>query len=129
MLDYSHSRGVSYRQRFKYNRLFNTGRLLRIVPQVGYNFTKKELYVKGDLEFQYWPEKLGEIEINVGNGNRIYSSVVLDKLNALQDTTLNFHDMELDYFKDIYLNVFHNLEPVNGLMIKLDIGTLETFNE
>lgn len=119
MLDYSHSRGVSYRQRFKYNRLFNTGRLLRIVPQVGYNFTKKELYVKGDLEFQYWPEKLGEIEINVGNGNRIYSSVVLDKLNALQDTTLNFHDMELDYFKDIYLNVFHNLEPVNGLMIKL----------
>ena len=27
--------------------------------------------------------------------------------------------MELDYFKDIYLNVFHNLEPVNGLMIKL----------
>ena len=119
MLDYSHSRGISYRQRFKYNRLFNTGRLLRIVPQIGYNFTKKELYVKGDLEFQYWPEKLGGIEINVGNGNRIYSSVVLDKLETLADSTLNFKDMELDYFKDIYLNVFHNIEPFNGLMIKV----------
>ena len=119
MLDYSHSRGISYKQRFKYNRLFSSGRLLRIVPQVGYNFTKKELYVKGDMEFQYWPEKLGGIEVNVGNGNRIYSSVVLDKLNALQDSTFNFKDMDLDYFKDIYLNVFHNLEPVNGLMIKL----------
>ena len=119
MLDYSHSRGISYRQRFKYNRLFKTGRLLRIVPQIGYNFTKKELYVKGDLEFQYWPEKLGGVEINVGNGNRIYSSVVLDKLETLADSTLNFKDMELDYFKDIYLNVFHNIEPVNGLMIKV----------
>jgi len=122
MLDYSHSRGISYRQRFKYNRLFKTGRLLRVVPQIGYNFTKKELYVKADMEFQYWPEKLGGIEINVGNGNRIYSSVVLDKLeklDALSDTTFNFKNMDLDYFKDIYLNVFHNLEPVNGLMIKV----------
>jgi hypothetical protein len=45
---------------------------------MGYNFTKKELYVKGDLDFQYWPQKLGSFEFNAGNGNRIYSSVVLD---------------------------------------------------
>ena len=45
MLDYSHSRGISYKQRFKYNRLFPNEQLLRVVPQVGYNFSKKELYV------------------------------------------------------------------------------------
>ena len=119
MLDYSHSRGISYRQRFKYNRLFPDGKLLRITPQVGYNFSKKELYVKGDMEFQYWPQKLGSFEVNVGNGNRIYSSVVLDKLESLPDSSMNFNDMNLDYFKDVYLNVFHNLEPVNGLYVKL----------
>ena len=119
MLDYSHSRGISYRQRFKYNRLFPNGKLLRVTPQVGYNFTKKELYVKGDMEFQYWPQKLGSFEVNVGNGNRIYSSVVLDKLKSLPDSSMNFNDMNLDYFKDVYLNVFHNLEPVNGLYVKL----------
>ena len=119
MLDYSHSRGISYRQRFKYNRLFPDGKLLRITPQVGYNFSKKELYVKGDMEFQYWPQKLGSFEVNVGNGNRIYSSVVLDKLKSLPDSSMNFNDMNLDYFKDVYLNVFHNLEPVNGLYVKL----------
>ena len=121
MLDYSHSRGISYRQRFKYNRLFPSGRLLRITPQVGYNFTKKELYVKGKLDYLYWPEKLGGIEVDAGNGNRIYSSVVLDQLKALPDSSLNFADMNLDYFKDIYLNVFHRLEPVNGLLIKAGV--------
>ena len=81
LFSYSHSRGFSYKQKFKYNRYFqHTGRLLRIVPQIGYNFTRKELYVKADTEFQYWPEKQAGFEINVGNGNRIYSSVVLDQL-------------------------------------------------
>jgi len=122
MLDYSHSRGISYRQRFKFNKLFPDDKLLRIVPQIGYNFTKKELYVKGDLEYQYWPEKLGGIEISAGNGNRIYSSVVLDKLKALPDSSFNFNEMELDYFKDVYLNVFHNIEPVNGLFIKAGVS-------
>lgn len=122
MLDYSHSRGISYRQRFKFNKLFPDEKLLRIVPQVGYNFTKKELYVKGDLEFQYLPEKLGGVEISAGNGNRIYSSVVLDKLKALPDSSFNFNEMELDYFKDVYLNVFHNIEPVNGLFIKAGVS-------
>lgn len=119
MLDYSHSRGISYKQRFKYNRLFSDGKLLRIVPQVGYNFSKKELYVKGDLEFQYLPQKLGSFEINAGNGNRIYSSVVLDKLKSLPDSSMNFNEMDLDYFKDVYINAFHNIEPVNGLFIKV----------
>ena len=122
MLDYSHTHGISYRQRFKFNKLFPNDRLLRIVPQVGYNFTKKELYVKGDMEFQYWPQKRGGFEVSAGNGNRIYSSVVLDKLQSLPDSSFNFKNMELDYFKDIYLNVFHNLEPVNGLFIKAGVS-------
>ena len=122
MLSYSHSNGISYKQKFKYNRLFPNGRVLRVVPQVGYNFTRKELYVKGDLNFQYWPERLGGLEMSAGNGNRIYSSVVLDKLKALPDSTFNFNDLGLDYFKDVYLNLFHSLEPVNGLFIKAGVS-------
>lgn len=122
MFSYSHSSGYSYKQRFKYNRLFHSGRLLRLVPQVGYNFTRKELYVKADAEFQYWPEKQGSFEVNVGNGNRIYSSVVLDQLKQFPDSVFNFDNVELDYFKDVYLNVFHNIEPVNGLFIKAGVS-------
>ena len=105
LLDYSHSRGFSYKQKFKYSRLFHDGRILRISPQIGYNFTHKELYVKADADWQYWPEKQASFEVSVGNGNRIYSSVVLDQLKQLPDSTFNFDQLELDYFKDVYLNL------------------------
>src|SRR5699024_2087374 len=103
---------------FKYSRLFHDGRVLRISPQIGYNFTHKELYVKADADWQYWPEKQASFEVSVGNGNRIYSSVVLDQLKQLPDSTFNFDQLELDYFKDVYLNLFHNIEIVNGLFVK-----------
>jgi hypothetical protein len=122
MLSYSHSKGLSYKQKFKYNRLFPSGRLLKVTPQVGYNFTHKDLYIKGDMSFMYWPEKQGSFDVSAGNGNRIYSSVVLDKLKMLADDAFDFEKLELDYFKDIYLNVFHSVEPVNGLYIKAGVS-------
>lgn len=122
LLDYSHSRGISYKQKFKYSRLSKDGRVLRITPQIGYNFTHKELYVKADADWQYWPEKQASFEVSVGNGNRIYSSVVLDQLKQLPDSTFNFDDVELDYFKDVYLNLFHNIEVVNGLYVKAGVS-------
>ena len=122
MFSYSHSRGISYKQRFKYNKLFPNDRLLRITPQLGYNFTRKELYVKADMSLQYWPQKQGALDVSIGNGNRIFSSIVIDKLKEKPDSTFNFDAMGLDYFKDAYLNVFHSLEPVNGLMIKAGVS-------
>lgn len=123
LLSYSHSRGFSYKQKFKYNRYFHTtDRLLRVTPQIGYNLTHKELYVKMDADFQYWPEKQGSWQIDVGNGNRIYSSVVLDQLKQWPDSTFNFNNVELDYFKDVYLNLFHNIEVVNGLFVKAGVS-------
>ncbi len=122
LLDYSHRKGFSYRQKFKYSRLFPGERILRISPQIGYNFTHKELYLKADADWMYWPEKQASIEVNVGNGNRIYSSVVLDQLKQLSDSTFNFDKLELDYFKDVYLNLFHNIEVVNGLYVKAGLS-------
>ena len=117
LVSYSHRNGISYRQVFKYNKLFHNERLLRIAPQIGYNFTKKELYAKVDMEYVYNPEKHGSIEIHAGNGNRIYSSVVLDQLEQMPDSTFSFDGLDLDYFKDIYVDVSHNIEIINGLRL------------
>ena len=122
LVSYSHRNGISYRQVFKYNKLFHDGRLLRIAPQIGYNFTKKELYAKADVEYIYNPRKLGSIEVHAGNGNRIYSSVVLDQLKEMPDSTFSFEGLELDYFKDVYVDMSHNIELCNGL--KLGTGCL-----
>ena len=122
-LDYSHSRGITYRQKFKYNRFFtNTERLLKITPQIGYNFRDRMIYAKLDASFQYYPQKQGEFEVHMGNGNRIYSSVVLDRLKEVTDSIIDKDKLKLDYFKDVYLNLFNSIEVVNGLNIKAGIS-------
>lgn len=123
LVSYSHSRGFSYRQEFKYNKLFHTGKLIHCVPQIGYNFTKKELYASLDCEFVYNPQKHGSLSLSVGNGNRIYSSAVVDQLKALpMDSTVNFDNMNLDYFKDIYIHLLHNVELFNGFTLKTGVA-------
>ena len=117
LISYSHRRGISYKQVFKFNKLFYSGKHLRIVPQIGYNFTKKEFYAKGDLKYVYNPRKNASLELKAGNGNRIYSSVVLDQLKNIPDSTFSFQGLELDYFKDIYVDLSHNIEIVNGLRL------------
>lgn len=120
LLSYSGSNGLSYRQEFKYNRLFTGDRLLRIVPKVGYNFRRKEFYWSVNSDFDYWPRKRSAIHFNVGNGNRIYSSAILDELKAMPDSIFDFNQIHLDYFKDLYFDLRHSWEIVNGLT--LDIG-------
>lgn len=120
LLSYSGSSGFSYRQEFKYNRLFSDDRLLRIVPRLGYNFKEHQFYWRIRSDFDYWPRKRAALHLEVGNGNRIYSSDVLDDLKAIPDSLFDFNQIHLDYFKDLYLNLRHSWEIVNGLT--LDVG-------
>ena len=119
LFSYSGSNGLSYRQDFRYNRLFRGDKLLRIVTRLGYNFTRKEFYWGLNADFEYWPQKRGFFRLNVGNGNRIYSSKVLDELKAMPDSIFNFDLIHLDYFKDLYFNFFHSVEVTNGLDISV----------
>ena len=122
LFSYSGSDGLSYRQDFRYSRLFSGDKLLRIVPQFGYNFKRKEFYWSLRTDFEYYPQKRGFIKLNVGNGNRIYSSKVLDELRAMPDSIFNFDLIHLDYFKDLYVNFQHSIEPVNGLEISVGVS-------
>lgn len=120
LLSYSGSNGLSYRQEFKYSQLFRGDRLLRIVPRVGYNFKQKEFYWRMVADFDYWPQKRAALHLDVGNGNRIYSSEILDDLKAMPDSVFDFSKINMDYFKDLYLIFSHSWEVVNGLTF--DVG-------
>ena len=119
LFSYSGSNGLSYRQDFRYNRIFRGDKWLRIVPKLGYNFTRKEFYWSLNADFEYWPQKRGFLRLSVGNGNRIYSSKMLDELKAMPDSIFNFDLIHLDYFKDLYFNFRHSFEIINGLDISL----------
>ena len=119
LFSYSGSNGLSYRQDFRYNRIFRGDKWLRIVPKLGYNFTRKEFYWSLNADFEYWPQKRGFFRLSVGNGNLIYSSKMLDELKAMPDSIFNFDLIHLDYFKDLYFNFRHSFEIINGLDISL----------
>ncbi|MDR1003658.1 MAG: DUF5686 family protein [Prevotellaceae bacterium] len=121
LLSYSRSNGFAYRQDFRYTLLFTGDRMLHIRPRVGYNFTHREFYWSVNGSFDYWPRKRASLHIDMGNGNRIYSSDVLNDLKNLPDTTrFDFSQLHLDYFRDLYLKVRHSWEMTNGLT--LDVG-------
>lgn len=122
LLSYSGKHGISYRQEFKYNRIFTGDRLLRIVPRISYNFKEKEFYWRVRSDFDYWPRKRAALHLEFGNGNRIYSSDVLDDLKAIPDSIFDFNQIHLDYFKDLYLNLRHSWEIVNGLSLEVGVS-------
>jgi len=117
MVSYSHSQGFSYKQQFNYNRTFNNDRVLSLRPKAGYNFTQKELYWSADLDFFYAPHRLGAFTFTVGNGNRIYTSRVMNELRKNQDSLVNFQTMNLNYFKDTHVQVGNRIELTNGLQL------------
>lgn len=122
LLNYSRRDGVSYSYEFRYNRLFNRDRYLRIVPRVGYNFKQKEFYWRVKTDFDYWPHKRAAIHLDFGNGNRIYSSGILDELKAMPDSIFDFNKIHLDYFRDFYVDLRHSLEIVNGFTVDVGIA-------
>ena len=122
LLSYGGQNGLSYKQSFNYSRLFNGGKMIRIIPKVGYNFTRKELHWSVNSLFDYWPEKQGIIHLDFGNGNRIYSSDVLDNIKEMPDSLFDFSQIHLEYFYDFYFSFSHSIEVRNGLTI--DVGLL-----
>ena len=120
LVSYSGKDGISYSQEFKYSYLFNNDRLLHMAPEIGYNFKNKEFYWRINTDFYYWPQKRTALHVEIGNGNRIYSSEVLDDLKAMPDSLFDFDQIHLDYFKDLYFRLRHTWEIVNGLT--LDVG-------
>jgi len=120
LVSYSGRDGFSYRQDFKYSRLFTHDRLLRLAPRIGYNFKHREFYWRINGDYDYWPRKRASLHLNIGNGNRIYTSEVLDDIKEMPDTIFDFNKIHLDYFKDFYIDLRHRVEITNGLI--LDVG-------
>ncbi|WP_394707704.1 DUF5686 family protein [uncultured Bacteroides sp.] len=122
LMSYSANDGFAYRQSFKYSRLFSGDRLLLVTPKIGYNFKRKELYWSANADYDYWPRKKAAIHFSIGNGNRIYSSEVLEDLKAIPDSIFDFDKIQLAYFRDLYINFNHSLEITNGLLLNLGLS-------
>lgn len=115
LFSYSKSNGLSYRQDLRYSNQFRNAQSFAFRTRLGYNFTRKEFYWQITSTYNYSPIRNGNIEISVGNGNRIYSSDVLDEIKSMADTTINFNYLNLTYFTDLNFQIRNRIELFNGL--------------
>ena len=122
MMSYSYSNGFSYKQQFNYTHTFKNDCWLRIQPKLGYNFTRKELYWGADFDYYYLPSRLGAFTFNVGNGNRIYTSRVVDELKQNRDSIYNFEKLRLNYFSNTYLQMGNRIELFNGVQLLTSVN-------
>ncbi len=123
MFSYSKSTGIAYRQDLKFHTLFRNGQSIHAGTRLGYNFTHNEFYWNVGGEYHYWPEKMGMFKINVGNGNRIGNSRIIDELKSIpSDSVIDFDKLNLDLFLDLNLEISNRIEIVNGL--SLDMGVM-----
>ena len=114
-LGYSARNGITYKQQFRISKTFDRDKQLRLHPEIGFVFKRKQIFFKLRGDWEYLPQRRGALSIEVGNGNESYSSDITDQINEeLRDSTFNFDDLNLEYFKHYYAEIRNNIELFNG---------------
>lgn len=122
-LDYSPRDGITYKQRIRINKTYNNGRRFYFRPELGFVFKRKEVFYKVYGEWLYNPEKKGSISILLANGNQSYSSEIMKEINQhLKDSVFDFKDLDLEYFRDYYVELHNNIELTNGLLMETGLS-------
>lgn len=111
------SNGITYRQQIRISKTFNRDRQLRFYPEIGYLFKKRELRFKVAVDWEYLPERLGALNLTLANENQSFSSDIIKKIQEQQqDSSFNFNDLHLKYFRHYHFQVQNKIELTNGLL-------------
>lgn len=121
-LSYSSSRGLSYKMTLNLRSAFKNGKSLTFKPMVGYSFKQNDFYWDVDGNYCFDPKNLGVLSLDVGSGNRTYSSVVVDRIKKMSADSLDFDEMNLDYFRNLYAKISLQREISNGLEFLLGVN-------
>ena len=87
-LGYSARNGITYKQQFRISKTFDRDKQLRLHPEIGFVFKRKQIFFKLRGDWEYLPQRRGALSIEVGNGNESYSSDITDQINALPENPL-----------------------------------------
>lgn len=118
MLGYTSQDGITYRQQLSLKINLKDKEDLHLNAFAGYMFKRKELFTDFSVKWNYDPAHRGNVSLSVGNGNRTYSSLFIQQVqDSLLNKGLTFSDISVDYYKDYYLRLFNDIEPINGFMV------------
>lgn len=113
-LGYSDRKGLVYKfdVRAAYN--FTPNRDLSMRLKSGYAFKQRQLYFRLPVTFNYNKRRHAFLEMEIGTGNRISNSSIVDAIiednDRLPPDKTEWTDMGLEDFKDNYMKLLNNYD-------------------
>ncbi len=109
-LSYSGRKGITYKLKINGSYRFSLNKDISLSFNSGYSFKQHQLYFQAPVRFTYNKKRNGYAEIEVGNGNRITNSNIVDQIKNETLDSINWDNMNLDYFKDFYFKFKANYD-------------------
>jgi len=121
-LAYSKRDGISYWQQFSLSKRYSNGQEIGFSPNIGFLFQREEIYFNTPARWLFQPLKMGEVSISLGNRNQSYNSTIINEIKREVRDSINFKNLELNYFRHLYLEINSKYEIANGLLLQPGIG-------
>lgn len=120
-MDYSQSKGFSYKMQLRMQYIFSPHRYLTFNPMAGYNFKIKQLYYNLPIQLTYNPKRNGYVRMEIANGNRISNSSVLDVINNQYGDSIRFNNSDVNKFDNTYFRLFGNITAFDWLDVETGV--------
>ena len=104
-LNYSHSRGLSYKMKLSADYQLGSNSELDFSPTFGYNFKIKRFFYQLPLRYTYNKQKDNFVELTWNNGNRIYNSSIVEELKDELDELPEDDEDNMTAFDDYQLRL------------------------
>lgn len=115
-LAYSGKNGITYWQKLKLRKEFESGKIISFNPDIGFVFKRKEIFFNTPVSYLFNPMKLGQIELSVGNRNQSFNSKIIDEINKTISDSIDFNDLNLKYYRHYYSTLTIQHELFNGFL-------------
>lgn len=102
---YSKNKGVVYKLDVRAAYTFSSNSELGVRFKAGYSFKQKRMYFRLPVTFSFDRRHNGIVELEVGNGNRISNSQVVEKVKSERADSIDWDNMNLKYFNDFHFRL------------------------
>ena len=122
LIGYSGIDGFTYKQQIRLSKRLTKDRYLLFTPEVGYALKPNQIFYTIPLVWYFWPERVGKIQLKIGNKNRTFSSLVTENVQTTGGVdSIPVYLSKNDYYKDNYGNLTVGFELTNGLLFETGV--------
>jgi len=118
---YSGRKGLVYKSDIRSSYLFSPNSLITARFKSGYSFKQRRFYFNMPVTYSFDLRHNGYVMVEVGNGNRITNSSVVEEIKNTSSDSIKWNKMNLKYFNDFKFILAANYDISSRVSIKTGI--------